>query len=75
MTWLYVALRPHSYFGTTISETVQSGNTNTLTLTFHPLQVKNQGLYTCRGVLWNGTNELTVMNNTYVNVEGEKAIE
>ena len=61
--------------GITISETVRSGSTYTLTLTFNPLQVQQQGNYMCRGVLRKDMNELTVMNNTYVNVEGEKAIE
>ena len=59
--------------GITISETIRSGNTYTQTLTFNPLQVQHQGNYTCRGVLQKDMNELTVMNNSYVNVEGEKA--
>ena len=61
--------------GITIAETFQSGNTSTLTLTFHPLQVKHQGDYTCHGVLQKDMSEVTVMNNSYVNVECEKDIE
>ena len=56
--------------GIIISETDRSGNTYTLTLTFNPLQVQHQGNYTCRGVLPKDMDELTVMNNSYVNFEG-----
>lgn len=61
--------------GITIAETVRSGNTSTLTLTFNPLQVKHRGDYTCHGVLQKDMSEVTVMNNSYVNVECEKDIE
>ena len=61
--------------GITISERDRSGNTYTLTLTFNPLQVQHQGNYTCHGVLRKDIDELTVMNNSYVNVECKKALE